>query len=100
MRVVMLSAESNHNLSHLLAHPEVFSSLLSLSQETCGVRFGPKVGQISTKLDKSGTFSHQILVHYGTGRQNELKSDIKKSRIYSIWGQAAPLCELTWPPSI
>ena len=30
-------------------------------------RFGPKVGQISPKWDKSGTFSDQISVHFGAG---------------------------------
>ena len=30
------------------------------------VRFGPKVGQIVPKFDKSGTFSDQISVNFGS----------------------------------
>ena len=41
-------------------------------------RFGPKVGQISTKSDKSGTFSIQISLHFNSPSQNVLKSDVKK----------------------
>ena len=37
-------------------------------QRSRGVRFGLKVGQIGPKWDKSGTFSDQILVHFGAGR--------------------------------
>ena len=40
-------------------------------------KFGPKVGQIGPKWDKSGTFPDQISVHFGSVRQNILKSDLK-----------------------
>ena len=29
------------------------------------IRFGPKIGQIGPKWDKSGTFTDQISVHFG-----------------------------------
>ena len=45
-------------------------------------RLGQKVGQIGPKLDKYGTFSDQILVHF---------ESMKKSRICLICGQYAPL---------
>ena len=48
-------------------------------------RFEPKVGQISPKWDKSGTYSDQISVHFGSPSQNVLKSDLNKSRIRPIW---------------
>ena len=38
------------------------------------------------KWDKSGTFSDQISVHFGSVSQNVLKSDLKKSQICPIWG--------------
>ena len=41
------------------------------------IRFYPKVGQITSKWDKSGTFSDQISVHFGSPSQNVLKSDLK-----------------------
>ena len=41
------------------------------------VRFGPKMGQIAPKSDKSGTLSVQILVHFDSLSQNILKSDLK-----------------------
>ena len=44
-------------------------------------KFVPKVIQIGPKLDKSVTFSDEILVHFG----NVLKTDLKKSHIYPIW---------------
>ena len=44
-----------------------------------GVGFGSKVGQIDCKWDKSGTFSDQISVHFGSMSQNVLKSNLKKS---------------------
>ena len=39
---------------------------VSLHEKVCirDVRFGPKVRQISTKWDKSGTFKDQILVYF------------------------------------
>ena len=40
--------------------------------------FGPKMGQIGPKWDKSGTFSDQISVHFGTAAPKLLKSDLKK----------------------
>ena len=75
------------------------------------VRFWPKVGQIGTKWDKSGTFSDKISVHFGSANHklvqthlngtnpglfqirfqciwrpapNALKSDLKKPRICPI----------------
>ena len=39
--------------------------------------FRPKVSQIGFKWDKFGTFSDQILVHFGSPRQNVPKSDLK-----------------------
>ena len=41
-----------------------------------GVRFGPKVGHIYPKLDKSGNFSDQILVHLARRDKNVLKYDL------------------------
>ena len=49
-----------------------------------GVRFGPKVGQIGPKWDKSGTFSDQISVHFGSPSQNVLNYDLKKSYTCTI----------------
>ena len=46
------------------------------------LRFGPKVGQVGLKWDKSGTFSDQTSLIYF----------LKKSRICSIWCQSDPLC--------
>jgi len=34
-------------------------------------RFGPKVGQIGPKWDKSGTFSDPISVHFALGPNHE-----------------------------
>jgi len=34
-------------------------------------RCGPKVSQIGSKLDKSGTFSDQISVHFGSSRSEK-----------------------------
>ena len=60
-------------------------------------RFGYKVGQIRPKWDKSGTFSDQISVHFGSASQNVLKSDLKKSRICLIWSTLGPnLISLIW----
>ena len=59
-------------------------------------RSGPKVGQIGPKCDKSRTFSSQISVHFGSMSQNELKSDLKMSRIYPISVQSDLLLTL-WP---
>ena len=36
------------------------------------VRFGSKVGQIGPKLNKSGTFSDQISVHFGSARRAKM----------------------------
>ena len=44
------------------------------------VRFGPKVGQIGPKWDKSGTYSDQA------GRLNLLKYDLKFFWISQSWG--------------
>ena len=55
-----------------------------------------KMGQIGPKWDKSGTFSDQISEHFGATRQNVLKSDLKKSRIYPFCGQSAPLLAQIW----
>ena len=37
-----------------------------------GVRFGPKVGQISTNWDKSGNFKDHISVHFGLQTDREI----------------------------
>ena len=39
-------------------------------------------GQVGSKKEKSGFFSNQISVHFGSASQNLLKSDPKKSRIF------------------
>ena len=59
-----------------------FVSFIPLT--TQGRQIGPKVGQIDTKWDKSGTFSDQNSVHFGAVRQNVLNSDLKKSQICQI----------------
>ena len=46
-------------------------------------RFRPKEAHIGPKWDKSGTFSDQTSVHFGSLSQNVLKFDLKKSRIRS-----------------
>ena len=33
-------------------------------------------------IDKSGTFSDQVSVHFGSASQNVLKPDLKKTRIF------------------
>ena len=38
-----------------------------------------RLGQVSPKCDKSGTFSDQISVHFGSESQNVLKYDLKNS---------------------
>ena len=61
-------------------HVQSYNSWQSVYTHSRGyrdVRFGPKVGQIAPKWDKSGTFSDQISVHFGLS-QNVLKSDLKK----------------------
>ena len=55
------------------------------------VRCGPKLCQINPKWDKSGSFSDQILVYFGSPRENVLESDLKKFRICPIWAQSEPL---------
>ena len=55
-------------------------------------RFGTKVGQIGNNWDKSGTFSDQISVQFGSASQNVLKYDIYKPLICPIWGR----CDSFW----
>ena len=55
------------------------------------VRFGAKVGQIGPKFGQIGDFSDHIPVNFDTAIQNVLKSDLKKSRIFPIWGQSDTL---------
>ena len=55
---------------------------------------------IGPKSDKSGTFSDQISVHFGSARQNVQKSDQKKSLISTIWGQSDLLCAEKWHPCL
>ena len=43
------------------------------------------------------TFSAPILVDFGSASQNELKFDLKESRICPIWGQSDPLLAQIWP---
>ena len=52
--------------------------------------FDSQVGQIAPKWDKSGTFSDEISVHFGSPSQNVLKSHLKKSRICPNWDKSAP----------
>ena len=54
---------------------------VSFTDMDIDVRLTPNVGQNGAKWDKFGTFSDQILVHFGSMSQNVLKSDQKKSRI-------------------
>ena len=49
------------------------------------VGLAPKWVRLDPKFDKSGTFSDQISVHLAR-EPNVLKSDLKKSRIFPIWG--------------
>ena len=65
---------------------------------------GTKVPQIVLKWDKSGAFSHQISVQFGSASQIVLKSDLRKSRICPICGQSDHLwarkscrCDLRGP---
>ena len=41
------------------------AAMFCLISRVMGIRFGPKVGQIGTNWDKSGTFSDQISEHFG-----------------------------------
>ena len=73
--------------------------LFSVSTHSTNVRFRPKVDQISPKWKKkSGTFSDQISVHFGSQSQNVLISDLKKSRICPIWDQSDPFWKQSYPP--
>ena len=36
------------------------------------IRFSPKVGQLSHKWDKSGSFSDQISVHFGSSKKSRI----------------------------
>ena len=58
-----------------------------VSVQTRDVRNWHKVDQIGPKWDKSWTFLSQISVNF----QNELKSEMKKSRIFPICDQSDPL---------
>ena len=50
-----------------------------------GASFAHKVSQIVTKMEKqSRTFSDQISVNFSSERQNVLKSDLKKSRLFPL----------------
>ena len=47
-----------------------------------GCQIWAQRGQIGPKLEKSGTISDPISVHFGSPSQNVLKLDQKKFRIY------------------
>ena len=49
------------------------------------IRLGLKLCLIGTKCDKSGTFSDQFSVHFGSPSHNEQKTDLKKSQLCPIW---------------
>ena len=53
-----------------------------------GGHVSPKSRSNWTQIDKSGTFSDQISEHFGSMSQNVLKSDLKKSQIFPIWGRS------------
>ena len=61
--------------------------------------YWPKIGQIRdffiSNFSKSGTFSDQISVYFGSPSQNVLKFVLKKSRICPILGQTDPLLSQT-----
>ena len=60
-------------------------------------RFGPKVGQISSKWGKSWIFFRSDSVHFGSVSQNVLNLIWKKNpRIGAIWGQSDPLWSQTY----
>ena len=52
-----------------------------------GVSFDFKVGQIGPKWDKSGNFSDQISVHFGSAKCTEISSE----KMCPICGQSGPL---------
>ena len=49
-------------------------------------RFGPKVSQIGSKLDKSGTFSYQISVRIGSSRSEKVPDFSHLGPIWPILG--------------
>ena len=56
--------------------------------------FGPKVGQIGPKWDKSETFSAHNSVHFGSVSENVLKlCDLKRSQICLISGPIWPILD-------
>ena len=64
-------------------------SLFAISSDSIrNVRFGLKVSHIGPKWDKSGAFSDQISLHFGSQSQNVLKIDLKKSRNCPICGHS------------
>ena len=50
----------------------------TVGKESRNVRFGPKVGQISSKWYKSWIFSDQISLNFGSPSKNVLKCNTKK----------------------
>ena len=83
---VTINAQSKC-LEFQLCHVPIFV----YSQKSVPLRdgkFGPKVGQIGPKWDKTGKFSHQISVQLVSLSLNVLKYDLKNSRIYPIWSQS------------
>ena len=53
----------------------------------------PDLGSKCVRSDKSGTFSDHILVHFGSGSQNVLKSDLEKSRNFPFMPKS---CITAW----
>ena len=87
---ISLCNTSHQSLSFSFLFRKSTEKLRLLNQVLQGwlTRFGLKMGQIGPKWDKSGTFSDQIPVHFGSSSQSVLKSDLKKSWICPIWGQS------------
>ena len=47
-------------------------------------RFGPKMGQIGPKWEKSGSFSDQISVHFGADPQTDRHFRISNSNLILV----------------
>ena len=55
------------------------------------VRFGTQRVLDWTKIGQIFDFLRSVSVHFGSSSQNALKSDLKKCRIFSIWGPSDQL---------
>ena len=58
--------------------------------------FNPKVGQIGTKSDKSGTFEVHSSVHFGSPSQNVLKMNFKSPRFVLFCANPIHFMSQTW----